>query len=74
MLPVFFDYAEYDNNGLPFWTADNLQAMYNDFLAEAGLPLMCAESLIFEDLTPDNRQWVSRFIRLWEDMEKASAL
>ena len=54
------------------FTADVLQALYNDFLWETNLPQMSAEDLILSDITAEQRTWLSTFITLWEDMERKS--
>lgn len=69
-LPIFFDYADFTKDNLPFYPEDNLQAMFNDFLKITGLPQISAEDLIFEDLTTEQRQWISRFILLWQETEE----
>lgn len=39
---------------------------YTRFLEENQLPEVCAEALIHEELTPEQRRWVTDFIGRWE--------
>lgn len=47
-----------------------LTRVYTDFLAVTGLPAYSADDLIFEDITPDQRDWLERFIEAWEQMRE----
>lgn len=50
------------------WDPDAADRMSIEFVAyctQQGLPEMSAEELIHEDLTPEQRQWVSDFIVRW---------
>lgn len=47
-----------------------LTRLYTVFLTVTGLPEMSAEDLIFENLKPDQRAWLTRFIEAWEQMRE----
>ena len=39
---------------------------WGDFLEREGLPARCAEELLHEDITPEQRRWISQFIIRWD--------
>lgn len=49
---------------------NNLVDIYARFCERHSLPEMCAEELLYENLTPFQRRWVSRFILIWEKAEQ----
>lgn len=54
-------------------TANAEEAMSAEYVAwikEQNLPDVCAEELILEDLTSDQRRWVGDFILRWETMQE----
>jgi hypothetical protein len=54
-------------------TLDHLTEEYQAHLTVHKLPQVSAEELIFENLTDDQRRWVSTFIRRWEAVENMRA-
>ena len=45
---------------------DDLVTLYAAYVEREGLPHQSADELIFEDLTPAQRAWISAFIVRWE--------
>lgn len=50
-------------------TLEKLSELYVDWCQARDLPMVCAEELIFEELTDEQRAWVSAFIGIWERAE-----
>jgi hypothetical protein len=48
---------------------DGLVAAFRAYIAEQGLPLIDAEELLYEDITPAQRKWLTAFIGLWEESD-----
>lgn len=51
-------------------TFESMEAEFVAYCAEQGLPEVDAMELIFMQLTPEQRTWISDFINRWEDLEQ----
>lgn len=47
---------------------------YQDWVDAQSLPWLSADELIFQELTPDQRAWVSGFIKRWDAVSNACDL
>lgn len=52
-------------------TLETMEAEFVAYCAEQGLPEVDAMELIFMQLTPEQRTWISDYINRWEDLEDA---
>jgi hypothetical protein len=52
----------------PDQTEAQLIEIYDYFLASTGLPSVSADELLFHAVTPEQRDWIERFIEAWETM------
>ena len=51
-------------------TETQLIEIYDRFLASTGLPSVSADELLFHAITPEQRDWIGRFIEAWEIMRE----
>lgn len=49
---------------------DQLLDVYDRFLASTGLLAVSADELLFHAITPEQRDWIGRFIEAWEIMRE----
>jgi len=54
----------------PDQTETQLIEIYDRFLASTGLPAVSADELLFHAITPEQRDWIERFIEAWEIMRE----
>ena len=50
-------------------TFETLTAEYQAYLDKNGLPQLSADELLYEDLTSEQRKYVSEFYDRWSDVE-----
>lgn len=51
-------------------STDDLADALADYCKAEGLPEQCAMELLHEDLTPEQRAWLSDFVLMWDAIEK----
>lgn len=69
------DVCQYETDQLKGeWTELALSQMFIHYCNAQGLPEMSADELIFEELTAEQRTWISQFIDLWEELVEATKL
>ena len=51
-------------------TETQLIEIYDRFLASTELPAVSADELLFSAITPEQRDWIGRFIEAWEIMRE----
>lgn len=49
---------------------DAMSVHYRRWVGEQNLPDRSAEEMLWEDITPEQRRWLSRFIVAWESYER----
>jgi hypothetical protein len=49
---------------------DQLLDAYDCFIVLTGLPAISADELLFHAITPEQRDWIGRFIEAWEIMRE----
>ena len=54
----------------PDQTEAQLINVYDRFLALTGLPAVSADELLFSAITPEQRNWIERFVEAWEIMRE----
>lgn len=54
----------------PDQTEAQLIDVYDRFLASTGLPAVSADELLFHAITPEQCDWIGRFIEAWEIMRE----
>lgn len=55
-------------------TFDTLTDRLADYCRDHGLPEMCAEELLHEDISPEQREWLAAFISDWNELEALEAM
>lgn len=51
-------------------TEAQLISLYEQFYNLTGLPPLSADELLMENVSPEQRDWIERFIEAWETMRE----